>query len=538
MRQRLDDRIAFYVLSGYHVGHGNVATLRGILTSRHIEVVINQWGLPFFPALILKKAAKGLGVKTIAVYHNDPSTNGKLKSVELLLEKTGNPLRKFLLRMAHGVFKQITSASMRYVYRNSDRYVVLSESFVDGFRKFTRLKDTKKLAVITNPVTIETSGYELDLIKKCQEVLFVGRIDNNQKRVFRVVDVWAQVECVCPDWTLVIVGDGPDKVGMERYASSLGLRNIRFEGFRNPRSYYERASLLLLTSEYEGFGLVIVEAMSFGVVPIVLDSYTAVHDILEDGKDGRIVPYRSKEGFCPKAMAEMLLELMENQRSRERMAKAARDKSFLFSRGSVCTHWNKMLKDVVAGGGNLPPLFKQKEIIYVGRLDCNQKRVLRILQTWALLEQRYPDWRLTIVGDGPDRVNLENQVFESQLENVSFEGFQNPRGYYERASILLLTSEFEGFPLVLPECMSFGVVPAVYGSYSAVYDIVEDGKNGLILPYDKKGYNAALMAEKLSVLMQSSDERQRMAENAIVTSRKYSLDSVYQSWEKLFDSLF
>ena len=104
-------------------------------------------------------------------------------------------------------------------------------------------------------------------------------------------------------------------------------------------------------------------------------------------------------------------------------------------------------------------------------MDCNQKRVLRILQTWALLEQRYPDWRLTIVGDGPDRVNLENQVFESQLENVSFEGFQNPRGYYERASILLLTSEFEGFPLVLPECMSFGVVPAVYGSYSAVYDI-------------------------------------------------------------------
>ena len=42
----------------------------------------------------------------------------------------------------------------------------------------------------------------------------------------------------------------------------------------------------------------------------------------------------------------------------------------------------------------------------------------------------------------------------------------------------------------------------------------------------------------LSVLMQSSDERQRMGENAIVTSRKYSLDFVYQSWEKLFDSLF
>ena len=90
-----------------------------------------------------------------------------------------------------------------------------------------------------------------------------------------------------------------------------------------------------------------MEAMSFGVVPIVLDSYTAVHDILEDGKDGRIVPYRAKEGFHPKVMAEMLLELMENQRSRERMAIAARDKSFLFSRGSVCMHWDEMLKNIV-----------------------------------------------------------------------------------------------------------------------------------------------------------------------------------------------
>lgn len=71
---------------------------------------------------------------------------------------------------------------------------------------------------------------------------------------------------------------------------------------------------------------------------------------------------------------------------------------------------------------------------------------------------------------------MEKQVRELKLRNVSFEGFQNPKEYYERASILLLTSEFEGFPLVLPECMSFGVIPAVYGSYSAVYDIVEDGK--------------------------------------------------------------
>lgn len=52
---------------------------------------------------------------------------------------------------------------------------------------------------------------------------------------------------------------------------------------------------------------------------------------------------------------------------------------------------------------------------------------------------------------------------------------------------MILTSEYEGFPLVLAEAMSFGVIPVVYGSYSAVYDIISDGVDGMILPYNKKG---------------------------------------------------
>lgn len=342
MVARLDKRVTVRTLEGFRYSKGNVRMLRNILCSENTDIVINQWGLPFLPALTLKKAVKGLGIKVIAVYHNDPSTNGKLKAVENILEKTRNPLKKMLFRIVYGFLKQVTSASMRYVYHSSDRYVVLSKSFIGGFRSFTGLNEVEKLSVITNPVTVDEVNYEFDFSSK------------------------------------------------------------------------------------------------------------------------------------------------------------------------------------------------RKEILFVGRIDCNQKKVNRVIDTWALLEQRYPDWRLTIVGDGPDRENLEKQVRELKLRNVSFEGFQNPREYYERASILLLTSEFEGFPLVLPECMSFGVIPAVYGSYSAVYDIVEDGKNGLILPYDKKGYNAALMAEKLSVLMQSSDERQRIAENAIVTSCKYALETIYQSWEQLF----
>ena len=98
----------------------------------------------------------------------------------------------------------------------------------------------------------------------------------------------------------------------------------------------------------------------------------------------------------------------------------------------------------------------------MGRIDYNQKRVFRVVDTWAMIEKRFPDWRLTIVGDGPERVSIELLAKRIGLQHVNFEGFQKPHRYYEQASALILTSEYEGFPLVLAECMSFGVVPVVY----------------------------------------------------------------------------
>lgn len=104
-----------------------------------------------------------------------------------------------------------------------------------------------------------------------------------------------------------------------------------------------------------------------------------------------------------------------------------------------------------------------------------------MIETWEFIEEHNPNWKLTIVGDGPERSNLEQISNNIGLKRVSFVGFQNPNEYYKRAAVLMLTSEYEGFPLVIAECMSFGVVPIVYGSYSAVYDIIENGKNGAIV---------------------------------------------------------
>lgn len=120
---------------------------------------------------------------------------------------------------------------------------------------------------------------------------------------------------------------------------------------------------------------------------------------------------------------------------------------------------------------------------------------------------------------------------------VGFEGFKEPQPYYERASILVLASEYEGFPLVLAECMSFGVIPIVYDSYSAVHDIIDDGIDGIIVPYNASGFVPEIMAMQLSLLMCDEDRRKNMSVNAMKKSNDYSLDYIYKQWESIFSDI-
>ena len=84
---------------------------------------------------------------------------------------------------------------------------------------------------------------------------------------------------------------------------------------------------------------------------------------------------------------------------------------------------------------------------------------------------------------------------------------------------------------------TFGVVPVVYGSYSAVYDIVRDGENGVVVKPGGDGFRAEAMAEALDGVMANPDRLHRMAEQALETSRGYSVDTIYAQWESLFREL-
>ncbi len=340
--KRFDKKIQLTMAEDYSTSKFNVDRLRSMLVDNKIEIIINQWGLPLIPIKTARRAAEGLDIKIISVYHNAPSFNGRIQKMNISLMECENPLKRLLLKSIRATFKMITSHAMAYIYRKSDLFLVLSDCYIEEFKKFTGVKDVAKLRVMTNPVTVDKGDFVYDCAAKQKEIVYVGRLDFVQKRVYRVIDTWNYLEELFPDWRLTIVGDGEDRGNLEGHVKALGLKRVTFEGFKNPVDYYKRASILMLTSDFEGFPLVLAECMSFGVVPVVYNSYAAVGDIISDGQDGIVVP-SCPDGYKADVAAQMVAKIMMDDSLRNIMALAAIEKSKNYSVDEIYNRWMDIL---------------------------------------------------------------------------------------------------------------------------------------------------------------------------------------------------
>lgn len=176
---------------------------------------------------------------------------------------------------------------------------------------------------------------------------------------------------------------------------------------------------------------------------------------------------------------------------------------------------------------------KQKEIIYVGRLYNSTKRVDRLLKIWQSISKKYPDWHLSIVGDGIDGNMLRQYSQQLRLKQIDFYNFQPPRPFYEKAAIICMTSNFEGFPMVLTEAMQFGCVPVAFNSFEAIADIIIPEKTGeLVTPFSIKEYK-----EKLSLLIENVTYREKLSQAAFQYVKQYDSEIITEQWIQLFQKV-
>ena len=178
---------------------------------------------------------------------------------------------------------------------------------------------------------------------------------------------------------------------------------------------------------------------------------------------------------------------------------------------------------------------REKRVIYVGRLSRRDKRVDRLLRIWSLVYESHPEWRLSIVGDGEDRENLEMMVAEMKLPRVEFCGFtSSPEEYYANSEILCLTSEFEGCPMVLLEAQSYGCATMAFDCSPGIRNILSPvWENGAYVANgDIEAY-----AEALSRLMSDDELRQKIQRNGLDNIKRFSAEESAKQYDSLINKL-
>jgi len=179
---------------------------------------------------------------------------------------------------------------------------------------------------------------------------------------------------------------------------------------------------------------------------------------------------------------------------------------------------------------------KQRNVLLgAGRLDAG-KQLSHLIEAFSRLAPQFMTWDLVVLGEGPARKALENQVASLGLQNrVILPGRAGNMGeWYERADLFALTSKFEGFPLVIAEALSYGCPVVSYDCNTGPRDIIEDGINGLLV---RPVNDIDALVSALERLMIDEQLRRNFSAAATATRQRYSLERILARWDAVFDEV-
>jgi glycosyltransferase involved in cell wall biosynthesis len=179
--------------------------------------------------------------------------------------------------------------------------------------------------------------------------------------------------------------------------------------------------------------------------------------------------------------------------------------------------------------------------------DCTAKRVIaagryfpqkgfdKLIAAWHDVSDKHPDWELHIYGDGWLREKMQAQVESLQLKTTCFleHSTSNIVPEYLGSSIFVLSSNFEGFGVVIVEAMSCGLPVVSFACPCGPKDIISDKKDGFLVEVD----DIADLADKLNWLIEHEEQRIEMGRNARMKAQKYRIEQIGKQWEDLFDEL-
>jgi len=183
----------------------------------------------------------------------------------------------------------------------------------------------------------------------------------------------------------------------------------------------------------------------------------------------------------------------------------------------------------------IPAKDRPKKILFVGRLSYADKRPDRVLQIWEKVCQYLPDWEVEIYGKGSEEKFLRRMIQQKQLPRITLKGYiADATAVYASGAILMMTSTYEGWGLVLSEAQASGVVPIAFDSSAGIRELIgKDSTYGcLVAPFDLDAY-----AAQLRRLCQDVELRSRLSQAAQTHCLDYSPERIRSRWEEIFSQL-
>ena len=177
-----------------------------------------------------------------------------------------------------------------------------------------------------------------------------------------------------------------------------------------------------------------------------------------------------------------------------------------------------------------PSPLTEKRVLAIGRL-AGQKGFDMMLDAWAKTTERHNGWQLRIVGSGSHLRRLERQISELGIgDSVEIiPATKDIKAQYRQASVMAMSSRYEGLPLVLIEAMAAGLPIVSFDCDTGPAEIVEDGKTGILVP----PADTDKLAEALDKLMSDEAMRKAFAQESLVSVKRFAVDNIVARWEKL-----
>lgn len=275
---------------------------------------------------------------------------------------------------------------------------------------------------------------------------------------------------------------------------------------------------------------------------LTITLYPSEASFVPDIKDGskKILEFHYSKNFRLQYNRKGLLGLADKWRTKADEKLVRRFDRFVVLTNQDARDWGDIPNMSVIPNAAIPLSSEHSDclsrrVIAVGRLDY-QKGFDRLIKAWKLVvDKGLTDWHLDIFGQGEWKDYLNNIIHENNLGNcVTVNApVSNIAAQYTSSSLLAMSSNYEGFPMVMIEAMSCGLPVVTFDYKCGPRDIITPEVNGLIVPNG----DIQAFADALVRVMTHTEMRRDMGRAALAVTERYSLETVMKSWNNLFEKL-